>query len=117
MRTVQTAVFLFMLILSGCQNPDRAAYVTAGTVITSVDSAMNAWGDFVRAGLSKPEQEVRVKDAYQKYQIATRTLRTVVRSYKNSPQDEARYETALRVVEAASADLISIVRQFTKNKI
>jgi hypothetical protein len=101
----------------GCKSPERTAYQTIGSVAVSVDGAMSAWGDYVRAGLAKPEQETRVRGAYLKYQAAMKTAETVVLAARAAPEGEASYQTALRAAGAAAADIIALVEQFTGKKL
>lgn len=98
----------------GCANPERTAYQTTGVVVLSVDVAMNGWGDYVRAGKATPEDEAKVKAAYEKYQAIVRTQSAAVRSAINSPEGESVFNTALNAIDAARIDLVNLITSLKK---
>src|SRR5512146_2370633 len=73
MKTIaQLTAFLLLIALTGCltacANLETNAYKVLASTATVVDNSMNAWGDWVRAGYATPDDEVRVQQAYEKYQ-------------------------------------------------
>ena len=98
----------------GCANPERTAYVSTGVVAITVDNAMNGWGDYVRAGKATPEDELKVKAAYGKYQTSIRAVKAAVLSSRNSPDDQAAFLTALNALDAAKIELINLIISLKK---
>lgn len=59
------------MTFGGCgSTPQRAAYVAAGSVQVSVETAMAAWNVYVGAQHPPLATELKVKAAYEKYQQA-----------------------------------------------
>lgn len=56
--------------LNGCSTPQRAAYVTVGSVQVSAEAAMAAWNVYVGQYHPPVAVELKVKAAYEKYQAA-----------------------------------------------
>lgn len=98
----------------GCANPERTAYVSTGVVTITVDGAMNGWGDYVRAGKATPEDEAKVKAAYQKYQASIRALKAAVLSSVNAPNEQEILMTALNAIDAAKNELINLITSLKK---
>jgi len=61
---------LALLLCSCASTPQKIAYRATGTAIVSVDAAMNLWGAYVAANHPPVNQELAVKNAYEKYQAA-----------------------------------------------
>lgn len=99
---------------TGCKTPEQGAYRTIGTVSVSVDAAMNGWGDYVRAGKATPEQEIKVKAGYVKYQTAMRVAKITVASYKAQPDGATRLNSAVDALSAAGSEIVTLVQLFTK---
>lgn len=96
-----------LLLLLGCQS----AYKTTGVTIVTVDAAMNAWGDYVRAGLSTPEEEAKVKSAYDKYYAAIQGEKAAVIAYK-STGDTNGLNNALIAVQSATPAVVALIFEF-----
>lgn len=109
-----TALVVTVGCSGGCANAERTAYVSTGVVIVTVDKAMEGWGDYVRAGRATPEDEVKVKSAYQKYQAVVRTHKAAVLSAKGSPEGESAFNAALNAIEASRIDLINLITSLKK---
>lgn len=59
------------ILTQGCKStPQSVAYQTAATTRVSVDTAMHLWGKWVESGQSTVDQEVKVRDAFRKYQAS-----------------------------------------------
>jgi hypothetical protein len=104
-----TLAVWFLVITMGCRTPEQGAYRTLGTLATVVDTTMLTYGDAFRAGLITPEEQLKVRDAYEHYQRSMRIARAAVTTVKVSPEGESRLNTALTAVEAASSDLITLI--------
>lgn len=117
-KTFQLLILLTALAVpltfTGCGTPAAKTTQAAGSVAITVDAAMSAWGEWVRAGKATVPQRIKVRDAYAKYQGAMAVAETIAKTAIGAPQNEASYETALRAVSAASSDLVALVSTFTK---
>lgn len=100
---------ILALVANGCKTPEQGAYRTIGTLANAVDVSMKTYGDAYRAGLITPDEQVKVRAAYEHYQRTMRIARAVVKSAKAAPESAAGLNTALTAVEAASADLITLI--------
>lgn len=103
-------ILFFSVLFLGCQSLERNAYRTIGTVAVGVDSAMNAWGDYVRAGMATPQQEQIVKLAYTKYQTSMEACKVAVYIYKTSQASEKDFpQSALDALSKNASDLVNII--------
>ena len=101
--------------VTGCQSENRAAYVATGSVIVTVDAAMSAWGDYVRAGKATRDDQIRVRDIYLKYQAAIAIERDAVLAAQ-ATKDDGALRQALAVVAASQSDVIALVQTLTGKK-
>lgn len=97
---------------SGCSSPKQAAYRATGSVVITVDAAMSGWGDYVRAGLAKPQEEAKVKAAYEHYQATIRLVRSLTESFVNNAGDKVTLDMAFTAVDHAKNDLIDLIQSF-----
>jgi len=114
-KTVTPAVSLiapFVLagLLVGCASVETTSYRALGTTAVLVDGAMNGWGDYVRSGQAKPEQEQRVRTAYESG--VDECGAGAVVTAKTAPEGEAALDKALREVDAGAAAILGIVKLF-----
>lgn len=64
---------VLLCLIIACKSAELVSYRTIGTVVHSVDLAMNGWGDYVRAHRGDPAlppKEAQVRKAYETYQQA-----------------------------------------------
>lgn len=95
--------------LTGCSTPNAAGRVLSSTALT-VDSAMQGWGAWVRAGQATPADEAAVKRAYEVYQASMQVARRAYAAYYNTG-DRTIWETAATQLETNRDLLLSIVQQ------
>ena len=116
MRNIITLLPLLVMFLTGCANWRQASYKATGSVVITTDAAMTAWATYVAAGSAKPEQEVRVKAAYEKYQKAALA---VIAAGKSATADgnRAPFDIAVAASSAAQADLVALVQSFLPTKL
>lgn len=100
-----------LMVTEGCKSPESTAYKATGTVIITVDNAMQAWGDYVRTGVASVEQQQQVKDVYDKYYQSVMIERDAVISYKTNPDTNALLRV-VGAVSASSADVIGLIIKF-----
>ncbi len=105
------SAFVGALLFCACGTPEVTAYKITGTVTTAVDGAMQAWGDYVRAGLATSGDEIKVKAAFIKYKASERVVADAVTAYKLT-QDETAFKVANAALRSSAADLIDLVRMF-----
>lgn len=114
------AVTLFLGAITcfqGCQSkPEVVALKVAGTQVLTVDSAMQAWADWVRAGNASQGQVDAVKAAYEKYYVAAQGEHKALAAYVQArsltnapPGPEVDYHAAVVALSAAQADLLSLI--------
>jgi hypothetical protein len=100
---------LLALFATSCKTPEQGAYRTIGTLAHAVDATMLVYGDAYRAGLITPDEQVKVRAAYEHYQRTMRIARAATTTATTTPEGESSLNTALAAVEAASADLITLI--------
>jgi hypothetical protein len=110
-----------LFMVSGCgTTPQQASYQAAGTIVTSADAAMTAWGDYVAQFHPPASQEAAVKAAYQKYQATMAALVDAVQIYvtlagsgsTNAPPALTTVTTAQQLASQSLADLLAMLTQF-----
>lgn len=116
MRIIVCVLSLLVMFVTGCANWKQAAYKGTGTVVITADAAMKAWASYVAAGQSKPEQEVKVKAAYEKYQRAALTLIAAGKA-ATANGNRAPFDIAVAASSAAQADLVALVQSFLPSKL
>lgn len=115
-RSFFSIIYIVALMLSfGCTSVERTAYITTGSVIATVDAAMNGWGDAVRAGKTTPEQENRVRKLYAEYQDALQIERKLITAYKQT-QDKDSLRKANTQLRSAAVALIEVVEYVIEPK-
>jgi hypothetical protein len=107
---IGAALIAIVIACGGCASLETTAYRTIGGVSVTVDVAMTAWGDYVRAGKATPADEAKVKAAYEGYQRAMRAVHGAVRVYRVS-RDGRGLQAALEAVASASGQVTGAVKQ------
>lgn len=105
-----------LVLLTACAsiaNFEQNAFRVIGATATIVDGAMNGWGDYVRAGKAKPEEEAVVKQAFLAYQASMRTAKAAVESYRVTPNNDS-LSRILDALDAAKNALIDAIYAFKK---
>lgn len=105
-----------VLLLTGCANWKQAGYKSTGVVVITVDAAMKAWAGYVAAGQAKPQQEVQVKAAYEKYQKAALVLIAAGKAATTNGT-RAPFDAGVAAASAAQADLVALVSSFLPTKL
>lgn len=69
------AVVLSAAVLSfACASVQSSAYKSLGTVVITVDGAMKAYGDLVKAGQVPADKQRKVAAVYEQYQAAVKKV-------------------------------------------
>lgn len=98
---------------AGCATPELAAYRTLGTTTVLVNAAMNGWGDYVRAGLATPDDQIRVRGAYEKYQASMRVAKSVALAMKDSGAiNDPVWMQVVNAVTKSANDVINLIAKF-----
>lgn len=97
---------LALILCSSCATFETNAYRAVAATASTVDAAMNGWGDWVRAGKATTADEDAVRDAYEMYQAAMRSARRQVAQYSAGVVDRSSLETALDAMDAAKTIII-----------
>ena len=111
---VGIAVLLAFFV--GCANPKQSAYRVVGTTANTVDSAMKGWGDYVKAGYAKAEEEVKVKAAYEKYQKSMLVAKAFINSYIDNEANENKLRVMVDAISSSSSELVSLINSFIQTK-
>ena len=108
------------LCFSGCQNtsPQAVAYRTEGTLTTTVNTAMQAWADYVHTYPQPQSQIDQVKGAYQKYFDAQMAAKGAVEAYiaNSTPGNSNAVAQTTAAVSESAAAILDLVRQLTNNQ-
>lgn len=97
----------------GCATPELVAYRALGTTAVLVNAAMNGWGDYVRAGLATPDDQIRVRGAYEKYQASMKVAKSVALAMKDSGAiNDPVWLTVVNAVTSSANDVINLVAKF-----
>ncbi len=102
---------LLLLLLSLCLPLSNGCttFKAAAVVATTVDGAMNGWGEYVRAGRATPAQEAIVRDAYEKYQKSMLVVEAIV---KEPASQQGQLEVAIGAVSASKNAIIDVINAF-----
>ena len=100
---------LAAMLFPACASLETNAYRSIGATTTLVDSSMQAWGDYVRAGQATVADELRVRAAYGNYQAVMRRLQIAVTDYRANG-NRTPLEQALAACETTAADLVKLIR-------
>ncbi len=105
-----------LICFTACKNPELAAYRTIGGVAATVETAMTAWGDWVKAKRATPDDEVRVKAAYVKYQAAMKVAEQSVKTARNLPPGTASYAAIVSILSESADPLVALIDTFVPNR-
>jgi len=103
-----SAVALLLAVALAC-SANRAAYITVGATVKTVDLAMKTWASYVVAGHATVAQENDVRVAYGRYQETARTMAVVLEATNATPTPEQ--------VSLAAQAVISLVSSLTGKRI
>lgn len=81
-RLRQAAVALALIAAISCASAQLSVYRSLATTATTVDTAMSAYGDLVRAGKVSAATQAKVKQAYADYQLAMVIAEGAYRTWK-----------------------------------
>lgn len=101
----------------GCSSPQRTVYVTAQATHVSVQEAMRLWGAYVAAKHPPVEQEIRVKDAFDKYVASMKLVADAGKTTADASSTNSTTASAVLSALKANADrdlddLVSLLRSF-----
>ncbi len=105
---------LALTAFTGCVGPKSVAvYKAEGAVITTVDTAMNLFADYAKAGRATQKQIDTVKVSYGAYYVAQQVAKAALEKYiaSSSPGDAAGIVLANQSVTDAEATLLTTVNQ------
>lgn len=111
MRKRMGAIAMAMLLVFAVEACSSAAtYKAAGTAVTTVDLAMNGWGDWVRAGKATDAQQAAVKKGYESYQQAINIAEKATFAYYASANKDPKALRAIMdaVIQAAISVIVVI---------
>lgn len=104
-------LLVLCLVAAGCKTTERRAYQVIGSVSVSVDTAMKVYADMVVAGKVSPENQAKVKRAYEVYQSAMASAHLAIMAARESgKQGNDAVNIALDAVSASATSLIETVK-------
>lgn len=104
------------ITFTGCTSTPTAAYRVTAATYTTVDAAMQAWGDYVAKFHPSVDQERQVAQAYKTWQTASVAVVDASKaSVASDPSTKSRIEAAVAASAAALNGLITILGQFGIN--
>lgn len=105
-------------VSTGCKSsPIGVVAKTEGVLITSVNTGMNVWGDYVRAGHATQAQVDTVKADYNLYFNAQQVAKAAIeKALAAGSTDLTEVNTANAAVTNAENAVISVINQFLTGK-
>lgn len=106
------SAFIFTGATCRNQTPTDVAYKTEGVIITTVDSTMKAWADYVKSGQATQKEVDTVKALYNDYRNAQILAGLAVDAYfaaGKSADKEAAVIDATKNVSLAKNALLDLV--------
>lgn len=107
MRRIRPLWIVALALCVACASAEKNAYIVVGTAVTTVDLAMEGYGEAYRAHKTTPEFDAKVRAAYEKYQASLTVLRGAITAYKAS-RDEASLQAAIKAVQDAVAAIVAL---------
>ena len=119
MKKLYSALIAALMIFAvGCATLETNSYRVIGTTAASVDGAMNAWGDWVRAGQATDAQQAKVRQAYETYQDSMAIAEIAVGRYRAGMDSQRTgLDIALDVLAGSATRLIALVQQLTTQQV
>ena len=117
--TLILAIAIGACLWAGCATVSRTAYNTQSATQITAETAMTAWGNYVAQYQPGPEVELKVKNAYERYQsamiVAVNASQAFARWEKvngsNAPPEDIRrnLDEALAATSLALSELIAVI--------
>ncbi len=109
------AFLIGSFLLCGCATWQQSTGKSLVSVVITVDAAMKGWKVWVKEGLATPDDEARVKAAYQHYQSI---LDVTLQAYSAAVaiKDKQMAAQAVAALNNSSSNLVDLVRVFTQPK-
>lgn len=112
-------VALSIFFNSGCaifsgKPPEVIAVNASDAAKISVEAALKAWNDFIPIGKPSPEQQRRVKEAWQSYRLAQLALLDAAEAFKKAKTapNQLRLNQASAAASQSLANVIALIRRF-----
>lgn len=106
-------------LTTGCGTFGKTAYRTTATAGVTVDAAMSAWGRWVKEHKPSAADELKVKNAFEKYQATVTIVADTGSAYLKAkqanaglPQAQIEFNAAVAAAGAALADLTNLILSF-----
>ena len=99
------------LMLEGCATYRQNAGKLLASTALAVDAAMRGWREVVHMGKATPEQEAKVKAAFEKYQLAQSAAEAAY-TLLMTMGDKSAWPTASAQLTESSTGLTSLIQSF-----
>lgn len=93
---------------TGSQSPTVIAYKTVASTTTTVDTARQAWNQWVITGHATVDQVTKVANDYALYQQSMATAQVAINSYNANP-DPNQLNKVMAAVSDSSANLLGLI--------
>lgn len=104
------AAVMFLAVACQTTSLEQTAYRTLGTTEATVNSAMMAWGDWVRAGYATDQDQARVRQALDVYMQVMARLQKVIGQYYEGKATKDEVSTALIEFQVKAADVTANIQ-------
>lgn len=106
---------------TGCGTFGKNTYRATATATVTVDAAMSAWGRWVKEHKPPAESEIKVKNAFEKYQRSVTLVASAGSAYLKAKQTpgppglseaQIKFNAAVAAASSALADLTNLILSF-----
>ena len=113
-RLVALYAVLIIALCSACTSPRTTSGRLLATSARTVDAAMQAWAQYVVITHPAPEQEARVRAAYEAWQSAMRVAvdAWIATAQRQDDATLAQWDIAWRSLGANEAELLNVIAYF-----
>ena len=126
MKVIRKSPYIALLLvvivsIYGCKTLATTGFKVTATTATSVDTAMNIYGDFYRQGKISPAVEAKVKTAFTAYQTGMLATISSIRAYQaiadlstaSTADKQAAFNAATAALSDLSAKVVALIQLLT----
>jgi hypothetical protein len=112
MNRIALSLVLVATLCAGCATFNSTAGKLLVSTALTVDAAMQGWAQWVIAGQSNPDQELKVKAAYIKYQASMQIAQAAYQTMVVS-NDKTYWDKAAEALTSNRVALLALISSFT----
>lgn len=107
------SLILLALVLTGCQTNSGGKMLATSCQVAN--AAMEGWAVHVALGYATPAEEARVKEVWQKFQLAEGIAESAYLAGVRTG-DMSGFDQAAAVMRSAQVDLVLLIQTFVEKK-